>query len=69
MSAMPRFAISLLEMGFSRRHVVRAMNATRTGHEADTRRINLLVTWLLENPVSDDEVRSGVGWRKGGTHL
>ena len=32
------------------------MQATGIRQGADTRRINELVTWLLEHPVSDDEV-------------
>lgn len=56
MSSLPGFSLPLLEMGFSQRHVVHAMQATGIRQGADTRRINELVTWLLEHPVSEDEV-------------
>ena len=56
MSSFPVFAQPLLEMGFSQRHVGHALQATGTRQGSDTRRINELVTWLLEHPVSDDEV-------------
>lgn len=57
LSSLPMFALPLLEMGFSQRHVLHAMQATGIRQGADTRRINELVTWLLEHPVSDDEVK------------
>ena len=56
LSSLPSYALPLLEMGFSRRHVVQAMMATGTRERADARRINMLVTWLLEHPASDDGV-------------
>ena len=56
LSSLPSYALPLLEMGFSRRHVIQAMMATGTGDSVDARRINMLVTWLLEHPVSDDGV-------------
>ena len=56
LSSLPSYALPLLEMGFSRRHVVQAMMATRTRETADAHRINMLVTWLLEHPFSDDRV-------------
>ena len=56
LSSLPNYALPLLEMGFSRRHVIQAMMATGTRERADARRINMLVTWLLEHPVSDDGV-------------
>lgn len=56
MSSLPNYALPLLEMGFSRRHILQAMHVTGTSKAADTRRMNMLVTWLLEHPVSDDEV-------------
>lgn len=56
LSSLPSYALPLLEMGFSRRHVIQAMMATGTRETADARRINMLVTWLLEHPVSDDGV-------------
>jgi hypothetical protein len=62
MSSLPMFALPLLEMGFSQRHVVHAMQATGIRQGADTRRINELVTWLLEHPVSEDEVGRFLGF-------
>ena len=56
MSSLPSYALPLLEMGFSRRHILQSMHVTGTSQGADTRRMNMLVTWLLEHPVSDDEV-------------
>jgi len=60
LSSLPVFSLPLLEMGFSQRHVVHAMQATGIRQGADTRRINELVTWLLEHPISDDEVNKEV---------
>ncbi|XP_068741343.1 probable E3 ubiquitin-protein ligase HERC1 [Montipora capricornis] len=54
LSSLPSYAQPLLEMGFSRRHVIQAMMATGSRETASARRINILVTWLLEHPVSDD---------------
>lgn len=62
LSSLPSYALPLLEMGFSRRHVIQAMIATGTRERADARRINMLVTWLLEHPVSDDGVSHGYLW-------
>ena len=56
LSSLPSYAQPLLEMGFSRRHVIQAMMATGSRETASARRINILVTWLLEHPVSDDGV-------------
>ena len=56
LSSLPSYALPLLEMGFSRRHVIQAMMATGTRETAGARRMNMLVTWLLEHPVSDDGV-------------
>ena len=56
LSSLPSHALPLLEMGFSRRHVIQAMMVTGTRETADAHRINMLVTWLLEHPVSDDGV-------------
>lgn len=56
LSSLPSHALPLLEMGFSRRHVIQAMMATGIRHTADARRTNMLVTWLLEHPGSDDGV-------------
>lgn len=56
LSSLPGYAQPLLEMGFSRRHVIQAMIATGSRETANARRINQLATWLLEHPVSDDGV-------------
>ena len=44
--------IRLFEMGFTRRHVNMALRA-HAGHES----LDNLVSWLLEHPLSDGEVR------------
>lgn len=56
LSSLPNYALPLLEMGFSRKHVIQAMMAIGTRETADARKINMLVTWLLEHQVSDDGV-------------
>ena len=56
LSSLPGYAQPLLEMGFTRRHVIQAMMATGSRETANARRINMLATWLLEHPVSDDGV-------------
>ncbi len=42
--------------------MIQAMIATGTRERADARRMNMLVTWLLEHPVSDDGVSNVYLW-------
>ncbi len=52
----PTLLEPLLEMGFTRRHIRMALRAN-SGHEAVNDRMNAIVTWLLEHPLADEEVR------------
>ncbi|XP_077988697.1 putative E3 ubiquitin-protein ligase HERC1 [Glandiceps talaboti] len=51
----PPIATPLLEMGFSLRHIKTAMTATGTRGEVDARRINVLATWMIEHPCTEEE--------------
>ncbi|XP_070543560.1 probable E3 ubiquitin-protein ligase HERC1 isoform X2 [Ptychodera flava] len=51
----PPIATPLLEMGFTIRHIRRAMTATGTRGEVDARRINVLATWMIEHPCTESE--------------
>lgn len=51
----PPIAAPLLEMGFSLRHINRALNATGRFGEICAHTINTLATWMLENPCIDSD--------------
>ncbi|VEN60081.1 unnamed protein product, partial [Callosobruchus maculatus] len=58
----PDIATPLLEMGFSLRHILKAVIGTKLrGSEVTAQKINSLVTWMLEHPRTDpaeDELTS-----------
>nr|XP_015195044.1 PREDICTED: probable E3 ubiquitin-protein ligase HERC1 isoform X5 [Lepisosteus oculatus] len=45
----------LLEMGFTMRHIYKAMEAAGVTGEADAHTIEILASWMLEHPLSEDE--------------
>nr|CAH7744976.1 unnamed protein product [Callosobruchus chinensis] len=61
-SYVPDIATPLLEMGFSLRHILKAVIGTKLrGGEVTAQKINSLVTWMLEHPRTDpaeDELTS-----------
>nr|CAI5839109.1 unnamed protein product [Callosobruchus analis] len=61
-SVIPDIATPLLEMGFSLRHILKAIIGTKLrGSEVTAQKINSLVTWMLEHPrtdPADDELTS-----------
>ncbi|XP_028827463.1 probable E3 ubiquitin-protein ligase HERC1 isoform X1 [Denticeps clupeoides] len=57
--------VRLLEMGFSVRHIYRAMEAAGVTGDVDSRTIEILASWMLEHPLSD-EPQTGEGPSGGG---
>ncbi|KAM9794366.1 putative E3 ubiquitin-protein ligase HERC1 isoform 3-T6 [Syngnathus typhle] len=45
----------LLEMGFTMRHIYCAMEAADLAGELDSRTIEVLASWMLEHPVTDEQ--------------
>ncbi|XP_076014530.1 putative E3 ubiquitin-protein ligase HERC1 isoform X2 [Genypterus blacodes] len=45
----------LLEMGFSMRQIYRAMEAADVAGDLDSRTIEVLASWMLEHPLTDDQ--------------
>lgn len=57
----PPIAIPLLEMGFTLKHIVKAIFETNTSGEFTSHTVNMLATWMLEHPhleICDDEEAS-----------
>ncbi|KAK4883685.1 hypothetical protein RN001_007004 [Aquatica leii] len=54
----PPIAAPLLEMGFTLKHVLKAMQATRSSGEVSAHTINMLATWMIDHPCIEDESRS-----------
>ncbi|XP_026052426.1 probable E3 ubiquitin-protein ligase HERC1 isoform X3 [Carassius auratus] len=46
--------VRLLEMGFSMRHIYRAMEAAGVTGEMDSRTIEVLASWMLEHPITGE---------------
>ncbi|XP_076139905.1 putative E3 ubiquitin-protein ligase HERC1 isoform X8 [Alosa pseudoharengus] len=46
--------VRLLEMGFSMRHIYKAMEAAGVTGEVDSRTIEVLASWMLEHPLADE---------------
>ncbi|KAM3626014.1 uncharacterized protein V6R79_021387 [Siganus canaliculatus] len=51
----PAIAVPLLEMGFSLRQIIKALEATGTRGEADAQNITVLAMWMIEHPGTEDE--------------
>ncbi|XP_030623810.1 probable E3 ubiquitin-protein ligase HERC1 [Chanos chanos] len=58
--------VRLLEMGFSMRHIYKAMEAAGVTGEVDPRTIEVLASWMLEHPLVEDG-QAGEGSSAGGT--
>ncbi|XP_051773057.1 probable E3 ubiquitin-protein ligase HERC1 isoform X4 [Ctenopharyngodon idella] len=58
--------VRLLEMGFSMRHIYRAMEAAGVTGEVDSRTIEVLASWMLEHPITEEQ-QVGEGSSAGGT--
>ncbi|XP_065100040.1 probable E3 ubiquitin-protein ligase HERC1 isoform X2 [Paramisgurnus dabryanus] len=57
--------VRLLEMGFSMRHIYRAMEAAGVTGEVDSRMIEVLASWMLEHPLTEEQ-QVGEGSSAGG---
>ncbi|KAI7789321.1 putative E3 ubiquitin-protein ligase HERC1, partial [Triplophysa rosa] len=57
--------VRLLEMGFSMRHIYRAMEAAGVTGEVDSRTIEVLASWMLEHPLTEEQ-QVGEGSSAGG---
>uniref|UniRef100_H3AIW9 B30.2/SPRY domain-containing protein n=1 Tax=Latimeria chalumnae TaxID=7897 RepID=H3AIW9_LATCH len=51
----PPVAAPLLEMGFSIRHIYKALETTGLSEEADPQSIEQLASWMLEHPLPEHE--------------
>uniref|UniRef100_UPI003AAEB7BA probable E3 ubiquitin-protein ligase HERC1 n=1 Tax=Centroberyx gerrardi TaxID=166262 RepID=UPI003AAEB7BA len=49
----------LLEMGFSMRHIYRALEAADVAGEVDSRTIEVLASWMLEHPLAEEQQAAG----------
>ncbi|XP_029108431.1 probable E3 ubiquitin-protein ligase HERC1 isoform X2 [Scleropages formosus] len=47
--------VRLLEMGFSMRHIYKAMEAAGVTGEVDPHTIEILASWMLEHPLTDEQ--------------
>ncbi|KAF5301595.1 hypothetical protein FQR65_LT08900 [Abscondita terminalis] len=54
----PPIAQPLLEMGFTLKHVLTAIHATKSSGELSAHTINMLATWMIDHPCIEDECRS-----------
>ncbi|XP_066503891.1 probable E3 ubiquitin-protein ligase HERC1 isoform X4 [Hoplias malabaricus] len=50
----PAIAVPLLEMGFSLRQIMKALEATGARGEADAQNITVLAMWMIEHPGTED---------------
>lgn len=60
----PPIAAPLLEMGFPLKHIINAINVTKSSGEVSAHTINILASWMLEHPYT--EGATGVGESSGG---
>ncbi|CAH0559022.1 unnamed protein product [Brassicogethes aeneus] len=49
----PPIAAPLLEMGFTLRHILRAVIETKSSGEMSAQTVNMLATWMVDNPYSE----------------
>lgn len=45
-----------MEMGFTLKHIMKAVSATKVPGEIDSHSINHLVSWMLEHPCPENNV-------------
>uniref|UniRef100_A0AAV2LT25 B30.2/SPRY domain-containing protein n=1 Tax=Knipowitschia caucasica TaxID=637954 RepID=A0AAV2LT25_KNICA len=57
----PAIAVPLLEMGFSLRHIIKALEATGARGEADAQNITVLAMWMIEHPGEEEPRPSSLG--------
>ncbi|KAM3873957.1 putative E3 ubiquitin-protein ligase HERC1 [Diretmus argenteus] len=57
----------LLEMGFSMRHIYRAMEATDVTGEVDSRTFDVLASWMLQHPLTEEQQAPGSQRLEGAT--
>lgn len=65
----PPIAAPLLEMGFSVRHILKAIFETKSSGEVSAHTINMLATWMIEHPsldtcVEEDNFSAGSSMRR-----
>lgn len=53
---LPPVANPLLEMGFTLKHILKAILETKIHGEISVQTINTLATWMLEHPYSENNV-------------
>ncbi|XP_041057144.1 probable E3 ubiquitin-protein ligase HERC1 isoform X1 [Carcharodon carcharias] len=51
----PPVAVPLLEMGFSLRHICKAVDAAGVSGDADPQSIEQLASWMLEHPLAEEQ--------------
>ncbi|XP_072428176.1 probable E3 ubiquitin-protein ligase HERC1 isoform X3 [Chiloscyllium punctatum] len=51
----PPVAVPLLEMGFSLRHICKAVDAAGVSGDADPQSIEQLASWMLEHPLPEEQ--------------
>lgn len=51
----PPIAAPLLEMGFTLKHILKAIYATKSSGEVSAHTINMLATWMIEHPCIEVE--------------
>ncbi|XP_051890412.1 LOW QUALITY PROTEIN: probable E3 ubiquitin-protein ligase HERC1 [Pristis pectinata] len=51
----PPVAVPLLEMGFSLRHICKAVDAAGISGDADPQSIEQLASWMLEHPLAEEQ--------------
>ncbi|XP_053490210.1 probable E3 ubiquitin-protein ligase HERC1 isoform X6 [Ictalurus furcatus] len=56
----PAIAVPLLEMGFSLRQIMKALEATGARGEADAQNITVLAMWMIEHPGTEDSEERAV---------
>lgn len=54
----PPIAAPLLEMGFTIKHILKAICETRSTGEVNARTVNMLATWMCEHPYLETRVDS-----------
>ncbi|XP_033110674.1 probable E3 ubiquitin-protein ligase HERC1 [Anneissia japonica] len=55
MDSPPTISRSLLDMGFTMNHIQQALLATGSSRDGDIQRINVLVSWMVEHPYTEED--------------
>ncbi|XP_031334464.1 probable E3 ubiquitin-protein ligase HERC1 isoform X1 [Photinus pyralis] len=56
----PPVAAPLLEMGFTLKHILKAVQSTRSSAEVSAHNINALATWMIDHPYIEDGATGNV---------